>query len=105
MAQTNASGARRSTPPAIGGNAFESDGDESNELSPQTLIPSPERAKAHDLASHSRDRETRIEQRAYWHAAQRGFEPGHELEDWLQAEKEIDAEQVEQTAPDDQFTG
>jgi Protein of unknown function (DUF2934) len=102
MAQTNASGARRSTPPAIGGSVFESD---TNELAPQTLIPSPERAKAHELANHSDDREARIAQRAHWHAAQRGFEPGHELEDWLQAEKEIDAEQVDQAAPDDQFTG
>jgi hypothetical protein len=105
MAQTNTSGARRTTPPAIGGRAFESESPASDELAPQTLVPSPERAKAHELANHSHDREERIAQRAYWHAAQRGFEPGHELEDWLQAEKEIDAEQVDQTAPDDQFTG
>jgi DUF2934 family protein len=104
MAQANTSGARR-TPPAIGGRAFDSDREDASELSPQTLIPSPERAKAHELANQSLDRDARIEQRAYWHAAQRGFEPGHEIEDWLRAEKEIDAEQVEQTAPDDQFTG
>ena len=100
--QTNSAGARRSTAPAIGGSAFDSD---SNELAPQTLIPSPERAKAHELANHSDDREERIAQRAYWHASQRGFEAGHELEDWLQAEKEIDAEQVDQAKPEDQFSG
>ena len=105
MAQTNTSRARRIAPPAIGGSVFESESPDSNELAPQTLVPSPERAKAHALANHTHDRDERIAQRAYWHAAQRGFEPGHELEDWLQAEKEIDAEQVEQTAPDDQFTG
>jgi len=27
--------------------------------------------------------------RAYYKAEQRGFEPGHELEDWLEAEREL----------------
>jgi hypothetical protein len=105
MAQTNASVRKRSAPPAIGGRAFESDARESSELAPETLIPSPERMQAHELRNDAQDRQGRIAERAYWHATQRGFEPGHELEDWLQAEKEIDAEQVEQTPPDDQFTG
>jgi hypothetical protein len=30
-----------------------------------------------------------IAQAAYYRAKQRGFEPGHELEDWVQAESEI----------------
>lgn len=30
-----------------------------------------------------------IAQAAYYRAKQRGFEPGHELEDWIQAESEI----------------
>ena len=30
-----------------------------------------------------------IETAAYFRAAQRGFEPGHELEDWLAAEAEV----------------
>jgi len=30
---------------------------------------------------------------AYQRAQRRGFEPGHELEDWLAAEAEIDAAQ------------
>lgn len=105
MAQTNTSARRKPIPPAIGGRVFESDARESTELAPETLIPSPDRTQAHELPNEAQDREGRIAERAYWHAAQRGFEPGHELEDWLQAEKEIDAEQVEQATPDDQFTG
>lgn len=30
-----------------------------------------------------------IAERAYFKAEQRGFEPGHELEDWLAAEREL----------------
>lgn len=35
-------------------------------------------------------REQRIAIAAYQRAERRGFEPGHELEDWLAAEREID---------------
>ncbi|HEU4602902.1 MAG TPA: DUF2934 domain-containing protein [Steroidobacteraceae bacterium] len=105
MPQHSTSGTRKSTSPAIGGKAFESDPREASELAPETLVPSTERARAHQLANESHDREERIAQRAHWHAAQRGFEPGHELDDWLQAEKEIDAEQVDEVKPEDQFTG
>jgi hypothetical protein len=38
-----------------------------------------------------KDREGRIAEAAYLRAQQRGFAPGYELEDWLAAEKEIDA--------------
>jgi len=31
-----------------------------------------------------------IAQAAYFRAQQRGFEPGHELEDWQAAEAEVD---------------
>ena len=37
-------------------------------------------------------RSTLISQAAYFRAMSRGFEPGHELEDWLSAEAEVDAE-------------
>ena len=37
------------------------------------------------------DREARIAELAYQRAAQRGFQPGHELDDWLWAERQIDA--------------
>jgi hypothetical protein len=36
-------------------------------------------------------REERIRVAAYFKAERRGFEPGHELDDWLAAEREIDA--------------
>ncbi len=38
------------------------------------------------------NREERIAISAYWRAAQRQFAPGHELDDWLEAEREVDAE-------------
>lgn len=34
-------------------------------------------------------RYSRIAERAYYKAEARGFEPGHELEDWLAAETEV----------------
>jgi hypothetical protein len=34
---------------------------------------------------------TRIAEIAYYKAEIRGFEPGHELEDWFEAEQEINA--------------
>ena len=30
-----------------------------------------------------------VEEAAYYRAKQRGFEPGHEVEDWVQAEAEV----------------
>ncbi|HMN47104.1 MAG TPA: DUF2934 domain-containing protein [Povalibacter sp.] len=35
-------------------------------------------------------REERIAMNAYWRAASRQFAPGHELDDWLAAEAEVD---------------
>lgn len=35
------------------------------------------------------DLRKRIEEAAYYRAKQRGFVPGHELEDWVQAESEV----------------
>jgi hypothetical protein len=48
----------------------------------------------------------RIAERAYYRAEQRGFAPGHEQEDWAEAEREVREEllQKEQEAyptPDD----
>ena len=37
------------------------------------------------------DRCASIAEAAYFIAQRRGFVPGHELEDWLQAENEVDA--------------
>jgi hypothetical protein len=53
----------------------------------------------------SAERAARISRRAYELAEQRGFYPGAELSDWLQAEAEIDAAPVRQTPPEGQFTG
>ncbi len=38
---------------------------------------------------HSTDIGSMIATAAYYRAVQRGFEPGHELEDWLQAEQQV----------------
>ena len=53
---------------------------------------------ASDVSSHADRvpsevgaREQRIAVGAYLRAAQRGFAPGHELEDWLAAERELEA--------------
>jgi hypothetical protein len=44
-----------------------------------------------EIPSFSDDRQQRIAEAAYWRAERRGFKPGHELEDWLEAERDIDA--------------
>ncbi len=44
----------------------------------------PQRPTAHEL------RDVRIRELAYLRAQQRGFAPGHEVEDWLAAEEEVD---------------
>jgi hypothetical protein len=38
----------------------------------------------------SEDRQSMIAKAAYFRAERRHFEPGHELEDWLAAESEVD---------------
>lgn len=35
-----------------------------------------------------------IEEAAYFIAQRRGFEPGHDVEDWLKAEAQIDAKEL-----------
>lgn len=44
------------------------------------------------------NREERIAISAYWRAAQRQFAPGHELDDWLAAEREVDHEDAQHSA-------
>lgn len=39
-------------------------------------------------------REARIAEAAYFRAQKRGFEPGHELDDWLAAEAELSEVQI-----------
>lgn len=40
-------------------------------------------------SADSSDRDARIAEIAYCKAEKRGFEPGHELEDWFEAEQEL----------------
>lgn len=44
-----------------------------------------------------------IQKRAYELAERRGFTPGQEVEDWLQAEREIEAGPARNTPPDNPF--
>ncbi len=50
------------------------------------VAPVPDETRA--VRAH--EREAMIAEAAYYRAEARGFETGHELEDWLAAEREID---------------
>ena len=39
------------------------------------------------------DKNYRVALRAYYKAEARGYEPGHEIQDWLDAEAEVEAEE------------
>lgn len=41
------------------------------------------------LPAAQEDFRARVAERAYYKAEQRGFEPGHEAQDWLEAEQEL----------------
>jgi hypothetical protein len=45
-----------------------------------------------DIPSFSESREARIAEAAYWRAERRGFAPGQEVDDWLNAERDIDGQ-------------
>ena len=72
--------------------------DSSNEISFDALHPVvPEQGPSDPLPPASSgvaadSREQRIARAAHRRAEQRGFAPGGELDDWLAAEREIDAE-------------
>jgi hypothetical protein len=76
------------------------------ESSPETLVPEIVRSTLHQSQGDgaAADLRKRIAERAYELAEHRGFSPGAALEDWLCAEREMQAAPVEQ-APEDQFTG
>jgi hypothetical protein len=79
-----------------------------DESMPQTLVPDIVRTNVdqqHSDEATAAQRAERIAKRAYEIAEQRGFAPGAAMEDWLAAEREIDAAPVRQTPPEDQFTG
>jgi len=50
------------------------------------LVPSPA-----EIASSLWENRSLIAENAYLRAERRGFAPGHETEDWLEAEAEVDA--------------
>jgi hypothetical protein len=56
-----------------------------------------------DNAGVSAERHAQIAARAYEFAKRRGFASGNELEDWLQAEREIEAGPARNTPPDNPF--
>ncbi|MCB1786658.1 MAG: DUF2934 domain-containing protein [Chromatiaceae bacterium] len=49
-------------------------------------------ARRFDFARNGRHK--KIELAAYYKAEKRGFAPGRELDDWLEAEREVDAASV-----------
>jgi hypothetical protein len=60
------------------------------ETGAQDVTITASKLEQRDIPSFSESREARIAEAAYWRAERRGFAPGSELEDWLNAEKEID---------------
>jgi hypothetical protein len=93
---------------------------QADENVPEALVPDVVHTNLHrsetDTAPETQraapDRWQRIQRRAYEIAQERGFAPGAELHDWLQAEREIDAQSADpggggarQVQPQDQFTG
>jgi hypothetical protein len=55
---------------------------------PEPLVHSPQLAESGEREAMMR--EAMIAEAAYYRAEARGFESGHELKDWLDAEREID---------------
>jgi hypothetical protein len=49
-------------------------------------------------APEKTERHARIAIQAYYNAERRGFQPGGEIDDWLEAEKLIDGDAVEEVA-------
>lgn len=109
--QRGTSGRSKKTPPPLAGEALDdehsaqssteaeadrsSGADESTQITRRSL-------ERREIPSFSDDRAQRIAERAYWRAEQRGFTPGRELDDWLEAEREYDASRDQ---PQDGRTG
>ena len=53
-------------------------------------VPVPPAGDAGTVKTDAEERHRRISDAAYYRAQRRGFEPGHEREDWLEAERELD---------------
>jgi hypothetical protein len=63
----------------------------SGTTTPSAAAAEFENASSSSWSGDAETREARISKAAFFRAAARGFEPGHEWDDWLAAEKEIDA--------------
>ena len=75
------------------------------EMSPETLLPDVVNTDLQQTQLDEESRHARIAKRAHEIAERRGFGPGNELDDWLQAEREIDSTAGPQVRPENQFTG
>lgn len=62
-----------------------------NDLTHNDLLADPDDIGTHvsNNRSFMEDRQSMIAEAAYYHAHERGFAPGYELEDWLQAEAKV----------------
>jgi hypothetical protein len=70
-----------------------------NKVRPHLRFVLDRQTEAHDPTSEH-DRRRQIAELAYYKAQLRGFEAGHECEDWLEAEREIEARwRADQTPP------
>jgi hypothetical protein len=56
---------------------------------PETLAPESEQRAASPSSVADASRQKMIAEAAYYRAEKRGFEPGREVDDWLEAEAEI----------------
>jgi hypothetical protein len=63
---------------------------------PASVTPKPDTRAARPLSTNNVRAEASpeeirrlIAEAAYYRAQERGFEPGHELEDWIEAESEV----------------
>jgi hypothetical protein len=74
------------------------------EMAPESLIPDVTRSHLERIPRDQLDRFERIQRHAHALAAKRGFEPGREIDDWLQAERDIDGADGA-ARPENQFTG
>lgn len=76
------------------------------EAAAETLVADIVRTQlTQETVSSDADRGQWIATRAYALAEARGFAPGGELDDWLQAERDYELSEHRQARPEDQFTG
>ncbi|WP_295888385.1 DUF2934 domain-containing protein [uncultured Thiohalocapsa sp.] len=59
------------------------------EATPQTTTEAAEASAGESPPASGDSRQDAIERLAYQKAEQRGFAPGHEMDDWLDAEREV----------------